>query len=329
MKKYNYLFLAAIVLVLAACTNDENDNLTGNGPVAAVFTGNIETTHVTRMADTDWEKDNRIGITGKSGEVQYTNIPYKATEGGADGKFEPVDKQIYFQNLDTVNFTSYYPYNDFTDTEKTEGTKIKSDTKEQSEQKNFDFLYGTGKGSKSNSIVTLDFSHRMSKVCLTVKCGSDVSFTDLKKAVFSLGNLVHEGTFDYADEGSTALTGSAVSDWAFQGNDTETQNVPAFSVKENEGAETITYTLILFPQEFLLGTLLKFTASIDQGGDTGKQTFSANIDLSQVGENGGNKLVAGTQYNIPITIKKTSLTVGTPTIEPWETKELGGIDAEM
>ena len=82
------------------------------------------------------------------------------------------------------------------------------------------------------------------------------------------------------------------------------------------------------PQEFTNGNL-KFTAAIDQEGETGVQKFSAEIDLSQVESNGGNKLVSGTQYNVPITVKKTQLTVGTPTITPWNKKDLGNIDAEM
>lgn len=324
--KAKYLFTAAALLLgMSACNNDENENLT-DGPVAATFTGSIEKAKVsTRMADTDWETDNSIGITGKSGDTQYTNIPYEATQDGADGKFEAVSEQIYFQNLDEVSFTAYYPYHDFDDPTV---TKIDVDTKEQSLQKEFDFLYGTGNGSKANPVVPFTFEHRMSKVCLEVKGGDDVSFADLKKAVFGLDNLVHEGTFDYADNGNTALTGEAVSDWAFQGNSTESQNVPAFSVKEEESSKTITYTLILFPQEFT-DSKLKFTAAIDQGGETGVQNFSAAIDLNLVEGNGGNKLVKGTQYNVPITVKKTQLTVGTPTITPWNKKDLGNIDAEM
>lgn len=327
--KAKYLFTAAALLLgMSACNNDENENLT-DGPVAAIFTGSIEKAKVsTRMADTNWEADNLIGITGKSGDTQYTNIPYKATQDGADGNFEAVSEQIYFQNLDEVNFTAYYPYNDFSDPDKTEETKIKADTREQSLQKDFDFLYGTGKGSKANPIVSFSFEHQMSKVCLEVKGGDDVSFADLKKAVLGLDNLVHEGAFDYANNGSTALTDEAVSGWAFQGNETESHNVPAFSVKEEESSKTITYTLILLPQEFT-DSKLKFTAAIDQGEVTGIQRFSAEIDLSKADGNDGNKLVNGTQYNIPITIKKTQLTVGTPTITPWNKKDLGNIDAEM
>lgn len=328
--KAKYLFTAAALLLgMSACNNDENENLT-DGPVAATFTGSIEKAKVsTRMADTNWEADNLIGITGKSGDTQYTNIPYKATQDGTDGNFEAVSEQIYFQNLDEVSFTAYYPYNNFSDPEKTDGkTKIKADTREQSLQKEFDFLYGTGKGSKANPVVPFSFEHRMSKLCLEVKGGDDVSFADLKKAVFGLDNLVHEGTFDYADKGNTAPTGEAVPEWAFQGNETESQNIPAFSVKEEESSKKITYTLILFPQEFT-DSKLKFTAAIDQGGETGVQRFSAEINLNQVESNDGNKLVSGTQYNIPITIKKTQLTVGTPTITPWNKKDLEDIEAEM
>jgi len=323
--KAKYLFTAAALLLgMSACNNDENENLT-DGPVAATFTGSIEKAKVsTRMVDTNWETDNLIGITGKSGDKEYLNIPYKATQDGADGRFEAVDEQIYFQNLDEVSFTAYYPYDDFDDPTV---TKIGAYTREQSLQKEFDFLYATGKGSKDDPVVSFSFEHRMSKVCLEVKGGDDVSFDDLKKAVFGLDNLVLAGIF-YFENGTTSLNGEAVSGWAFQGNETASQNVPDFSVKEEDDSKKITYTLILFPQEFTENKL-KFTAAIDQGGETGVQKFSAEINLSQVESNGGNKLVEGTQYNVPITVKKTQLTVGTPTITPWDKKDLGNIDAEM
>ncbi|WP_302975537.1 fimbrillin family protein [Paraprevotella clara] len=324
--KAKYLFTAAALLLgMSACNNDENENLT-DGPVAATFTGSIEKAKVsTRMVDTNWETGNLIGITGKSGDKEYLNIPYKATQDGADGKFEAVSEQIYFQNLNEVSFTAYYPYHDFDDPT---FTIIGADTREQSLQKEFDFLYGTGKGSKANPVVSFSFEHRMSKVCLEVKGGDDVSFDDLKKAVFGLDNLLIDAIF-YTENGTISPHNKAVpSGWAFQGNETESQNVPDFSVKEEESSKTITYTLILLPQEFTNGNL-KFTAAIDQGEVTGIQRFSAEIDLSKADGNDGNKLVSGTQYNIPITIKKTQLTVGTPTITPWNKKDLEDIEAEM
>ena len=155
-----------------------------------------------------------------------------------------------------------------------------------------------------------------------------MSFDDLKKAVFGLDNLLIDAIF-YTENGTISPHNKAVpSGWAFQGNETESQNVPDFSVKEEESSKTITYTLILLPQEFTNGNL-KFTAAIDQGEVTGIQRFSAEIDLSKADGNDGNKLVSGTRYTIPITIKKTQLTVGTPTITPWNKKDLEDIEAEM
>lgn len=322
MKSIHVFAVAALMMGMAACSNEEN--IPGNEPVAAQFTSNIEVAKpLTRVSDQNWDINNLIGITGTSGDVQYTNVPYRATQSGTDGRFtaSAVERQIYFQNLDTVNFTAYYPYNEASQ------TKIAADTKKQSIQKNFDFLYATGTGSKANPQVDLNFRHMMSKVILEVKAGTDVSFADVKKAVFGLKNLVHEGTFDYADNGKTALTGTAVTDWTFYNNSTTEHNVS--TVTEDATAKTITCTLILFPQEFQNSAMLTFTADIDQGGSTGTQHFSAAINLENAVDNLKNELLYSTQYTIPITINKTQITVGSSSIIQWSLTSTPGIIAEM
>ena len=73
--KSKYL-VAALAMTLAACSNDETENNVTDEPVAARFYGEISEA-TTRAAGTTWTTDDAIGVTGKSGSKEYTNIKYK------------------------------------------------------------------------------------------------------------------------------------------------------------------------------------------------------------------------------------------------------------
>lgn len=269
---------------------------------AALFTGSIEGIH-TRAYDQVWETTDQIGITGTTGGKTYTNICYNRAAGG-DEAFTAAAEKIYYQNDEPVVFAAYYPWSESL----TAAATITADTWKQIEQKKFDFLYATATGSKEAS-VNFTFAHKMAKVVLIVKAGTNVAYSDVKSAVCSLGNFLHNGTFDRTT-GLAVATGEPGVMWAFANNENKNYNTP--TITENEKNGSVAYTLILFPQVFpSTAGNLNFTAETDGN------KYSAEIDLSLVKDNDANELKAGTQYNITINLNKTGLTVGESSISPW------------
>lgn len=320
MKSKSILFSILATAALTACHNDENiSNGTDHG--AASFTASINGPQVTRAYDTSWDANDRIGITGKSGDTQYTNVAYETLS--ADGKFTvvPPSTEIYYQDDAVVTFTAYYPYTE--NGNLAEGTKITADTKLQGDQKKFDFLHATATGSKANSEVSFSFTHRMAKVSLTIHKGSGVEFSEVKAAALALQGFKNNGSFDITSGEATATGDALTSSWTFAGNTDETNN-NAPSSTNNEG-ETVTYTLILFPQAF--DAALPFSATL-----TDRQTFNAEIDFTAANTDAGdvptgNYLTAGRQYNLSVTLNKTGITVDGCSIEQWQTANGGNVDA--
>ena len=316
MKNVKSKMIAAAVgtLMLAACNSEESLPSGETAQDMAHFSATISGP-VTRAYNTVWEVGDEIGISGKSGEVQYANVCYSTS--GSNGNFSPKDEKIYYQTDKEVTFTAYYPWDDLKG-----GETIAADTKMQANQKDFDFLWAQAKGSKSSPNVAFRFAHRMAKVVLTVKKGSDVSYEEVQQAVLALAGFKNAGTFNVED-GTTAATGDATAAWTFFGN---TENTGYNVVPEpDEDSETVSYSLIVFPQEF--AAKLPFTATL-----TDEQSFTADLDFTaanaEIDDVAKNEWVAGRQYNMGIVLNKTGIKVEGCTIAPWEEVSGGDIDAQ-
>lgn len=313
MKKTKFLMAVATVAIvsLTACSNDESANSATDGLTAAKFTANIGAK--TRAAETTWAAGDKIGITGTSGSKAYSNVAYQTAVSGEKGSFtvETEGEEIYYQDDAAVDFTAYYPWNS--------STTITADTYVQASQSSFDFLYATGTGSKAQPDVALKFSHKMAKLVLTIVPGKGVSYDEVKAAVLSLAGFKNNGTFNGLT-GEAAATGENSGAWTFAGSETATNNAP-FTLDDTK--ESVAYSLILFPQE--LSADMTFAA-------TNTQTFTAGIGLEEANAAAGdtdakNAFVAGRQYNITVTMSKTSLTVTNCTIAPWTAVEGADVEA--
>lgn len=306
---------AAMTILLTGCNSEEGLPVGGSQGMAH-FSATIHAPG-TRAYDQSWEVNDEIGISGTSGDKAYTNVCY-LTEGG-NGSFTPKGEKIYFQDDNEVTFTAYYPWNDL----QGRATTINADTWRQAEQKEFDFLWAQAKGSKESPDVAFTFAHKMAKVVLTVKCGDDVSYEEVKNAVLMLENFKHTGSFDVTT-GAAEATGNESAMWEFANNkDEEVYNAP---FKRDDEKHTVSYTLIFFPQVF--DSALPFTATL-----TGEQFFTANLDFKNANaekdkEQAKNEWVAGRQYNMGVVLNKTGITVEGCTIAPWEEVPGGDFSAE-
>ena len=308
---------AAMMIMLAGCNSE--DGLQVNKPVQDTprFSATINATG-TRAYDTSWDTNDEIGISGTSGEAQYTNVCHFTS--GSGGNFTPKDesKKIYFQDNNEVTFTTYYPWNDLKGS-----TTIIADTWQQAEQKKFDFLWAEAKGSKAHPNVAFRFAHKMAKVVLTVKRGTDVNYDEVKAAMLLLDGFKHQGSFNVTT-GTAEATGNESVRWLFAGNaEADAKNNAPF--KMDDLKQTVSYTLIFFPQEF--DAPLPFTAELKD-----KQSFTADLDFTEanakVDEVAKNEWKAGRQYNMGVVLNKTGITVEGCTISPWEEVGGGDIDAQ-
>lgn len=315
--KVTRLFLATLAAaLLPACTNDEN-SVIDNGTSQATFTAAIGGQVSTRAYDTSWEAGDAIGISGTTGGTAYTNVQYKTGRGDGNFTVGTIGEEIYYQDNNAVTFTAYYPWNDL------QGATIDADTREQALQKDFDFLWAQASGSKASPAVSFSFAHKMAKLVLTVRRGDDVSYDEVESAVLSLAGFKNNGTFSVTDGAATATGEDLTEDWTFAGNTAdESHNAPS-SVNETEG--TVTYTLILFPQE--LTAALPFTATL-----TGMQSFGATLDFTAANADAGdteprNGWTAGREYALSVTLHKTGISVSGCTIQDWDTTNGGNVDA--
>lgn len=335
MKKILFYSMALSAMMLTACSNDEVQG-TATDSDKVSFTATIAGQPLARAFDTQWESNDAIGITGTSSDKVYTNVKYVTTDGANSFAAAVAEQAIYYQSNEEVEFTAYYPWNERVNES---AITITADTKKQANQKTFDFLWAQATGQKSNPTVNFEFHHKMAKVVITVKKGDDVSYDEVKAAVLSLEGFLHEGTFNVTT-GEVATTpaepeleaqaeeagvGEASTAWTFAGNDNDDYNAPKV---ENNGEESVAYTLIVFPQEFS-GTL-PFTATL-----TGKQNFKVELDFTTANTNAGdseseakNEWKAGRQYNIGVKLNKTGLAVMNSTISPWTEAEGGDFEAK-
>ena len=318
--KAKIIFMATLAAaVLTACNNDEN-NVIDTGSSQATFTAAINGQVNTRAFDQTWEAGDAIGISGTSGSTTYTNVRYVTTGGNGDFTVGTPGNEIYYQDDNSVTFTAYYPWANLA----ADATTITADTRAQASQSDFDFLWAQQTGSKASPNVKFTFTHKMVKLVLTIKKGDGVSFQEVQDAVLSLGGFKNNGSFNVTDGTATATGDNLTADWTFAGNSTETgYNAP---LSKDDAAETVSYTLILFPQEF--SSPLPITATI-----TGGQSFSATLNFTTANENAGdtdaqNEWVPGRQYNLSVTLHKSDITVNGCSIQGWDEVDGGNVDAD-
>ena len=323
MKKF-FIFAAA-ALTLAACSNDENMEMT-EGPVAARITAGLSAP-TTRAIGTNWNADE-IGVWVKDApasdmETLYKNVFYTTTSTGATAEFTATTGEgIFFQDADeTVTFAAYAPYQESDANETLPGNNGKVDVKTDNmntatDQEKIDFLFAEGAtATRTDNTVTFadntasggadhSFQHKMAQLNVVFQTSFMDGFneSDIFGGSFNLGGLVHDGTFNVTD-GTTALTGEPLDSWDISG------------CKYTDASTTRTYSLILLPQDL---TSKALNVKVGIGGQTYSNSDAINPNLQ-----------AGYTYTYTITVKKSGLVVSGCTITNWNTGSTGSGDAEM
>lgn len=299
MMKTNYLFIGMAVLMMAACSNDENETQVNDGRVAVSFAGGITLTRATTDA---WEANDGIGIYmlehgTKTVAHGAANRKYVTTAG--NGEFTPagVEQTIYFPlNADEkVDFIAYYPQIDLTD------DIYKVDVSDQKNPADIDLLRSdnaTGK-DKSTNTVDLNFFHRLSRVEVELTAGEGVSDAELAGMGITLSKQPVKADFNVLQNTLTA------------GQDLATLTL-------NTAADGKTASAIILPQEGASGRSLELTL-------TGGTVLTWPVEADHTFEQGKKTI-----FNI--TLKRTP--VGTEvevnaTIQPWGTQGTVSGDLEI
>ena len=286
---------AALGIALTACTND--NEMTDNGPVAAVINAEISDAVATRASGTTWADKDEIGVS--ENRYGYTNVRYRR----ANGKFEPAGSIIFFEDDAPTTFSAYYPYDSKGGT-----LTATTDGEAQKNQPKIDFLYATGAtASTHNPEVNFtdgtkaggkdcSFHHCMSQITLTFVAGSGVDFSTIQPESYTLSELVLTGSFD-------TTTGIAKTDENTQTADLE---MPISS--------TLTSSVILFPQtKASIGLTVVFN-----GYD-----YNATLTVPD------GELKAGNNYTYTVTVRNKDLSIGSAEITDWNPVIGGGVNAEL
>lgn len=315
MKMTKYLMLAGVAIALTSC--EKNDNTPKDG-VAAEISTNLASRVQSRMADSEWDSGDAIGIFTLNDELNGVvvdevpqsnmgvNLKYTRTaktwDGGATAfRFKnPVSTD--------VTFKAYYPYQENEkitekDAKLIDGTiTVDASTQTQEKQKTFDFLYADktdaeGKnpstGSKDAPKVSFQFKHSMAKVIIVLVPDTDkgVKFSDVQGMVPTLKGLLAKGSFSLAD-GKVTASGAVAP--------LELKNST-----EDEAASTKTFIAIVPPQAAPAAAELSIAAGSD-GIYRSAQIFDKQA------------LEAGKSYKYTITVKKMELVIEKSEIANWE-----------
>lgn len=330
MKK-SILFFAAGTMLLAACSNDDENVGTDNGLVEARITASLSGP-VTRAVDTNWNAD-RIGVMVTNApnsdmENLYKNVLYTTSSTEARADFIATTGQgIFFQDAtETVTFSAYAPYqasaaNALPGTDGDGVVTVDTeDNNTATAQESIDFLFASGAtATRTNNTVTFadatpetsgdaddhSFHHRMAQLNVVFQTSTTAGFNadDIFDATsFNLGGLKHDGTFNVTN-GTATATGEPVESWDITG------------CKYTDNANTRTYSLILLPQN--LGSA-PLNVSVVLAGQTYTNTTAINPNLE-----------AGLTYTYTITVTKTGLQVSGCTITNWGNGTTGSGNAEM
>ena len=286
---------AALGIALTACTND--NEMTDNGPVAAVINAEISDAVATRASGTTWADKDEIGVS--ENRYGYTNVRYRR----ANGKFEPAGSIIFFEDDASTTFSAYYPYdsNGGTLTATTDATAQKNQPK-------IDFLYATGATADTHNPTVnftdgtkaggkdCSFHHCMSQITLTFEAGDGVSFSAIQPESYTLSELVLTGSFD-------TTTGIAKTD----------EKAQAAGLDMPIGS-TLTSSVILFPQT---------KASISLTVVFNNNKYNATLTVPD------GELKAGNNYTYTVTVRNKGLSIGSAEIADWNPVISGDVSAEL
>ncbi len=323
------LLLTATATLLAACAKENKES---KSYVAAQITAEMSGPK-TRASNANWNND-QIGVMVTNAPSSnmatiYKNVGYKTISTGTSADFQPTTANggIFFKDpTEEVTFAAYAPYVASTSDATLPGNDgaITVDTRTQgttAAQESIDYIYATGaKGSKATPSIQFknggagndhSFKHKMTRLVLKIKISGATDFANanvLNLADYTLGGLIHDGTFNITTGTATANSTTPVNDWKLRectGAASSRTATDKCIANYDNGSGIMTLTMILLPQT--LSSALSFSMVPDDGEN---KTYSNTTSIQPA-------LEAEKSYTYTITVKKTGLTITGSTITDW------------
>ena len=190
MMKIRFLALAALALLLGACTQDElaDDNRLSKEeyPIVIHATGlSVEAAPSTRASvDGDW-----VGVTSVALKIGDAVKEYTVTATDADGyKSATLSREndpYYWISRNPITVSAWWPLDD-TNITQMPVVKVAEDQSKLADFQNSDFIAAENRKVEFNN-PTLEFNHRTARVAIELKPGT--GFTSVAGATVSLVSL--------------------------------------------------------------------------------------------------------------------------------------------
>ena len=187
--RIRFFALAALVLSLAACTQDElaDDSRLSKEeyPIVIHATGlSVEATPSTRATvDGDWQGANSVALKIGDAVKEYT-----VTATDADGYKSAMltsNDPYYWTSRDPITVSAWWPFNN-ADITQMPAVKVAEDQSKLADFQNSDFISAENRNVEFNN-PTLGFTHRTARVAIELKPGT--GFTSVAGATVSLVSL--------------------------------------------------------------------------------------------------------------------------------------------
>lgn len=317
MKKGLFITMAAATLLLAGCSNDENepaDRTDGRVPVE--FRASVGVTE-TRAVDQTWSAADAIGIFMVKADAAFLpeniseeaeNIRYVVKEAGINGSFSPAPNgtTIYFpMDNSEVDFYAYCPQGNVTEEPITNHYLYAINVATQTNQEALDLLYSSDvkEKKKTDKTIALNFKHQLCKVILTVQPGEGVSADDMSGLTVKVNGQKTTATFD--------LTAGELKDDA-AASPAAIADVPPADITLFKQANAYIYEAILLPYATTERT---FEFNLNNGHDA---PFTWKMEKA---------LTAGSKYTYTVKLNRTGVEVSGQ-IGAWDNQGGGTVDAD-
>lgn len=283
MKKY--FILAAAAIAMAACSNDESENIVKNDNLISL-TASIGTQ--TRATLTDAEAQNTQFVSGKSifveayktGDAKYTQGTYTTGDAGTmSGSLS------YPATGENVDICAFYPADINSGST---SFSVGADQTTAALYQSNDLMYATKLTNKAKgSTHELTFNHALSKIIVTITNGTGVSEENIANLVTAvkINNTQPKAEF--------AITAGA------PGTITASGTAADINIT---GTTKTSHAGIIVPQEVAAGTFITVTYN---GND---YTYALSAAKT---------FVAGYVYTYALTLSSAGISLSSASINPW------------